>query len=250
MIQSPNDRETVLVLGASSDIGLEIIRRLAIGPAVVVAHYHRSLEKLDALRQSLPAARIEPIRADLSHGDDLENLVAAMRDRYPPPDKIVHLAAAKLEYIRFKDFRWEHFQQDLNIQLRSIVILLQAFLPEMAKRRRGKVVVALSSVTLGVPPAALAHYVVAKYALLGLVRSLAAEYSTKQLNINAVSPSMVQTAFLDNLPERMIEIAAGQAPFQRNATPADVAGAVCYLLSDDAAYVTGANLPVCGGSVF
>jgi 3-oxoacyl-[acyl-carrier protein] reductase len=243
-------RETILLVGASSDIGLEIIRQLAADKPLILAHCNRSIEKLETLRQSLQGVEIVPIRADLSRAEEVDRLVATLRDQQPAPDKIVHLAAPKLEYLRFKDVSWADFQRGWDVQVRSLVSILQAFLPGMAQRKRGKVVVALSSVTLGIPPAALSHYVTVKYALLGLVRALAAEYSSKHVNVNAVSPSMVETAFLEKLPSRMVEMAAAQAPWDRNAVPRDVAGAVRFLLSDDADYVTGANFPISGGTAF
>ncbi len=245
------ERETVLVVGASSDIGMEIIRQMATRRnSLVIAHYNQSLAKLTQLQQSLVGQVVVPIQADLAREAEVERFVTTVREQYPLPDKIVHLAAPKLEYVRFKDIRWDHFQRDLNVQLRSLVATLQAFLPAMAQRKRGKVVVVLSSVTLNIPPSAMAHYVTAKYAQLGLVRALASEFSAKRLNINAVSPTMVETAFLEKLPERMVEIAAAGNPFHRNATPRDVAGAVRFLLSADADYLTGVNLPITGGAVF
>lgn len=248
-------RETILLIGASSDIGLEIIRQESVRPEgddapLFLAHYHRSLAKLERLRESMPGVNIVPLEADLSRLDDVESLAKRIQTEHPIVNKIVHLAAPKFEYRRFKDIRWDDFQRELDVQLRSLVCILQGLLPGMAQRKQGRVVVVLSSVTLNVPPAALAHYVTAKFALLGLVRALAAEYASRHVNINAVSPSMVETAFLEKLPERMVEIAASQHPRQRNATPRDVAATVRFLLSDDAEFITGANLPISGGMSF
>jgi 3-oxoacyl-[acyl-carrier protein] reductase len=247
---APAARETILVLGASSDIGAELLRRLAGEQPLVLAHFNASADKLERLRHELPGLTLVPLPADLSRPGEIESLVTTVRNEHPEPDKIVHLAAPKLEYVRFKDLSWEHFQQGMDVQLRSFVAVLQAFLPPMARRKRGKIVAVLSSVTFGLPPTALAHYVTTKYALLGLVRALAAEYASRHVNINAVSPSTVETAFLERLPPRLVEITAAQHPRQRHATAADVAAAVCFLLSPGAAYVSGANLPVTGGATF
>ncbi len=244
------DRETILFLGGSSDIGLEIMRQLAVDRPRIVAHFNKSGAKIEELKHTLPDMEIVPIQADLANAGQVEAMLDAMAAQNLIPDKIVHLPAPKFEYVRFKDATWDHFQNGFDVQVRSLVQVLQRFLPIMAQRKRGKVVVVLSSVTLNIPPVALSHYVTTKYALLGLVRALAAEYSGKQININAVSPSMVETAFLEKLPDRMVEIAAAQTPWQRNGTPQDVAGAVRFLLSADADFMTGVNLPVTGGSAF
>jgi len=231
-------------------MGCELIRQLASKDRLILGHYNQSVAKLDQLRNTLPDLNLVPLQADFSQQEDVGRFIADISKQHGCPDKIVHLPAPKFEYLRFKDITWEAFQRNLDVQLRSIVCILGAFLPVMAQKKQGKVVVVLSSSTIGLPPGSLSHYVTTKYALLGLVRSLAVEYSAKRLNINAVSPSMVETAFLQNVPERLVEIAAGQSPWQRNATPRDVVGAIRFLLSADADYITGANLPISGGTAF
>jgi 3-oxoacyl-[acyl-carrier protein] reductase len=101
-----------------------------------------------------------------------------------------------------------------------------------------------------VPPKALAHYTTTKYALLGLMKALAAEYADKHISINAVSPSMTETSFLSGLPVKLIELSAAAHPLKRNASTQDIAPIIKFLLSSDADYIGGANVPVTGGSVF
>jgi 3-oxoacyl-[acyl-carrier protein] reductase len=120
----------------------------------------------------------------------------------------------------------------------------------MAKDGFGKIVFMLSSVCYGVPPKTLAHYTTTKYALLGLMKALAAEYADKHISINAVSPSMMDTSFLSELPAKLIEISAAAHPLKRNASTREVAPIIKFLLSRDADYITGANIPIAGGSVF
>jgi 3-oxoacyl-[acyl-carrier protein] reductase len=134
------------------------------------------------------------------------------------------------------------------MQLTTAFILLQSFLPKMAAVKYGKVVFMLTSYTIGIPPSAMAHYVTAKYAMLGLMKSLAAEYAGKQICINAVSPSMIETGFLSQIPEKIVEFTAQQHPQKRNALPSDVVPVIKFLLSDEAGFVTGINIPVTGGA--
>jgi 3-oxoacyl-[acyl-carrier protein] reductase len=232
------------------DIGRELIAQLATREAVIYAHYNQSSEKLQRLAETVPQCRIIPVQGDFARSDDVQKFIESVKSHGKSPDKIVHLTAPRMEFRRFKETNWNLYQNEFEVQLRSIIAILQAFLPQMARNKRGKVVFVLSSTTLNIPPGALSHYVTAKYALLGLARSLAAEYSSYRININSVSPSMVETAFLQNIPERMVELTAAQSPWQRNATPKDVASVIRFLLSSEADYLTGANIPVSGGTAF
>jgi 3-oxoacyl-[acyl-carrier protein] reductase len=82
------------------------------------------------------------------------------------------------------------------------------------------------------------------------MKALAGEYAGKKISINAVSPSMANTRFLSGLPQKLIEIVAEQHPLGRNARTEDVVPLIRFLLSEEAGYLTGVNIPVAGGLVF
>jgi 3-oxoacyl-[acyl-carrier protein] reductase len=250
--------EVILITGASSDIGRELIRQLAATHAdtadsvTLLAHVNSGAEKLEALKLESPwlVQSLEIVQADLNYEPDLLSMIESIRVGYGFPTQIVHLAAAKLELKRATQFEWKTLVADLEIQLRSIAIILQAFLPKMVKSgRRCKVVFMLSSVTVGAPAKYMTQYSVGKYAMLGYFRSLVAEYADKTICFNAVSPSMVETQFLSNIPEKYIEMAAAAHPRKRNADVSDVVPVIRFLLSSDSDYLSGANLPVTAGSV-
>jgi 3-oxoacyl-[acyl-carrier protein] reductase len=92
--------------------------------------------------------------------------------------------------------------------------------------------------------------VTGKYAALGLMKCLAAEYASYGIRINAVSPSMMETKFLSDLPSSVIELSAERNPQHRNARTSDVIPAIEFLLSDETGFITGVNLPVTGGETF
>ena len=247
-------KDVTLVLGASSDVGRELLAQLAadgaLAQAALVAHCHAGGERLKQLVREVPAlGEAAIVAADLASADETARLVAVVRERFGCPNRIVHLPAPKLRMQRFKEGTPQDLQRELDVQLGSLTTVLRAFLPELAAQKRpGKVVVMLSSVTLGAPPAFMTTYTVAKYALLGLVRALAVEYAPKHVNVNAVSPSMMETAFLEQVPAKVPELAAAQNPWGRNARPADVAAVIRFLLGPGSDFVTGANVPVCGGA--
>lgn len=251
---------TLLVTGASSDIGLALLRDLADPsrvptsmPGRIIAHANRGGARLEALAAELPAlaGRLSIVRADLSVPAEADRFVAEVREAGVQPTQIVHLAASRLKLGRTAKLSWPDLQADLEVQLHSLVKLVAAFCPAMARGPdRAKIVVMLSSITLpGASPRYMSEYVVAKHALLGYFRALCAEYADKPICINAVSPSMVETQFLAGLPPLLVEQAAAASPGKRNAVPADIVPAIRFLLSAEADYISGVNLPVTAGSV-
>jgi 3-oxoacyl-[acyl-carrier protein] reductase len=242
-------KDVLLVLGASSDIGSKIIQSVYGEDTIILAHYNKSLEKVASLKKSL-GENIVPIQADLSKEEAIFSMISFIEKNYSFPTKIVHLPAPKVKHVRFKDITWKDFELFFSLQLKSIVLILNRFLPLMAKNKCGKVVFILSSYTYNVPPKALSHYVTAKYGLLGLMKALASEYAEKGIQINAVSPSMVETTFLSEISKRLVEIESDLHPLKRNALPNDIAPMVKLLLSNESNFITGTNLPISGGGVF
>lgn len=236
--------ELTLVCGASSDIGLALIeRRLSASHgARVLAHHHAGGERLAALGE-----RVTPLAADFLDADAVESFAVKLLDEHGVPDALVYLPGLKLRYERFSKFDLAHFDRDFALQVRAAVVLCKKLLPPMAKKPRAKVVFVLSSVTLGAPPKFMSMYTIVKAAQLGLVRALAAEYAGTPLTVNAVSPSMVETRFLDEIPGVAKEMAAQASPRGRIATTSDVVGAIEFLLSPGSDFMTGVNLPITGG---
>jgi 3-oxoacyl-[acyl-carrier protein] reductase len=238
----------LFITGASSDIGLHLIKNVT-EKCLILAHYNKSIEGLKELSKEITNELI-PIQADLSSESEIYNLLNTIERDYGIPNKIVHLAAPKFENIRFKNIRWGDFQKDMFVSLKSIVIILNKFLPILAVQKKGKVVIMLSSVTLNVPPKALVQYTTVKYALLGLMKSLASEYAERHININAISPSMIETKFLSQINEKFIELAAENNPLKRNGTVNDIIPTILLLLSNESNYINGINIPITGGSIF
>ena len=241
-------KNIILIIGASSDIGLNLIKNIS-EDAFIIAHYNSSNEKLLELSKEI-TNELVTLKADLSKERDVSVFIDTVELNHGVPNKIIHLAAPKFENIRFKDISWDSFQNEINISLKSIVLILNRFLPKMAKLKQGKVLIMLSSVVINVPPKSLSQYTTIKYAMLGLVKSLASEYADKNIQINSVSPSMVETKFLDNINEKLVELTAYSHPLKRNAEIAEITPIIKMLISKESDYINGVNIPITGGSSF
>jgi 3-oxoacyl-[acyl-carrier protein] reductase len=241
-------KDIILIIGASSDIGMDLIKNVD-EEALILAHYNTSNSGLIKLSKKIPN-KLVMIKSDLSDEDQTISMVENIEKKYGIPNKIIHLAAPKFKNVRFKDVKLDDFQNDIEISLKSLIIILNKFLPKLAKEKQGKVVCMLSSVVLNIPPKALTQYTTIKYALLGLVKSLASEYADKNIQINAISPSMCETKFLDGINEKLIELNAYHNPLKRNAIVSDVTPIIKMLISSESDYINGVNIPITGGSVF
>lgn len=242
------NKNILLLLGASSDIGLKLIEKIE-DDMLIIAHCHNSDKRLLELKNKINNELII-LKANFSKEHELVDFIQKVETAYGIPTKIVHLAAPKFQNVRFKDIVWDNFQDEIDISLKSIILILKYFLPKMAKMKRGKVVIMLSSVVINVPPKALVQYTTIKYAILGLVKSIASEYANKNIQINSVSPSMVETKFLKNIDERLIELTALSHPLKRNAKIEEITPILKMLLSEDSDFINGVNIPITGGDVF
>jgi len=239
----------IFITGASSDIGIELIKNIQ-EECLIIAHYNSSDAKLLEIKNSIKKNTLVTLKADFSSEEDINRLLDEIESKYGVPNKIIHLAAPKFENIRFKSIVWNDFQKLMDVSLKSLVIILNRFLPKLAVEQRGKVVCLLSSVTLNVPPKAVSHYTTVKYALLGFLKAIASEYGEKKITVNSISPSMIDTKFLSQINERIVEMVAQGHPLKRNAAVADIIPVILLLLSEDSAYINGVNIPVTGGSYF
>ncbi len=218
----------LLVLGASSDLGCALIDSVAVRYDTVWATYRTPNEKLEAITRKYDG-RVHPIHADLSDKADIE----AMIDKVSSPDHIVHIPMAPYVVKKFVKTDEEDFEAAMLLAIRSAVMPLQAFLPDMKKNHDGRIVFVLSSVTTGDAPEFQSAYVTVKYALLGLMKSLASEYAGTGVHINAVSPDMMDTRYISDLSHLMIEKYAAGRPDGKLLGVADVVPHIEHLLFDE-----------------
>ena len=237
------DRKVLFVSGASSDIGVALIKHVAKEYETIIAHYNTTAKPLQALKEKL-GDRLVMVQADFSSEHSVRCMVDTIKNMSIYPDHIVLLAASRLIVSQFRKTEKKVFEEDMTVSFYSAVEILKAFLPQMVKKRGGKVVFMLTSCTIGSPEKFISSYVCSKYALLGLMKSLAVEYTEKGIMINAVSPDMINTKFLNDIPELIVKNNAEKSLVGRNLSVDDVVPTVAFLLSDGANIISGQNIGI------
>ena len=236
----------LLVMGASSDIAVEAIGRISDNYECIVAHYCHMNDKLSGLKEKLKD-KLVLIQADLMVESDVLRLVDEVKAKNILISHILHFPAPKIQIQKFNKMKWSDFEDDINVSLKSLVLVLEAFIPQMVKAKSGKIVVMLSWAVTGMPPKYSSDYVTVKYALLGLVKALAVEYAEKGITVNGISPGFVETKFVDGMMDFFVEENRKASPIGRNLNEMDIVPTIEFLLSAGADCINGQNIPVtCG----
>jgi 3-oxoacyl-[acyl-carrier protein] reductase len=235
--------KTALVTGASGGIGAEIARALHAAGATVGLSGTR-VEPLEALAADL-GARAHVLPCNLSVAEEVEALVKRAAEAMGSVDILVNNAGITRDglVMRMSDEDWASV---LDVNLTSTFRLCRAAIRGMMKARWGRIV-NVGSVVGTTGNGGQVNYAASKAGLLGLSKSLAAEVASRGITVNVVSPGFIATAMTDKLNEAQKTAILSAVPAGRMGEPAEIAAAVLYLASQEAAYVTGATLHVNGG---
>ena len=236
--------KTALVTGASGGIGGAIAKALHAQGAAVVLSGTRA-EVLEKLKGEL-GARASIAAANLFDVASVEALPkAAEAAAGAPIDILVNNAGITRDnlFMRMKDEEWD---QVIQVNLTAAFRLSRAVLRGMMKKRWGRIV-QITSIVGATGNPGQGNYAAAKAGLIGMTKSLAAEVASRNITVNAVAPGFIQTAMTDVLTDQQKEAIATRIPLARMGRPEEIAAAVVYLASEEAAYVTGETIHINGG---
>lgn len=243
--------KVILITGSSRGIGAAAAKLLARYGATIVINYNKNAEKAKSVLKEIQ--KISPssiaIKADVSKKSEVQKMLNRILKDFKKIDAVVNNASAPVKYKSFSDITWKDFQKHLDVCLYGPFNIIKDILPYMMQNKKGKIINILSSCTMSSPPSKLIDYVSSKYALLGFSKSLAVELGPYGITVNCISPGVTETDMASYLPQKLQEIIAYQTPLKRLAQPIDVASVIAFLCSDASDYITGANIPVCGGNV-
>ena len=235
--------KTALVTGATGGIGGAIARALHQQGATVALSGTRR-EVLDQLAAEL-ASRVHVLPANLAKKDEVEALVPAAEAAMGKLDVLIANAGITRDNLLMQ-MRDEDWDEVLAVNLTATFRLARAAVRGMMRRRAGRIIGITSVVGVTGNPGQ-ANYTAAKAGLIGMIKSIAAEYAKRGVTANAIAPGFIATAMTDKLNDKQREAILARVPAGRLGAGADPAAAAVYLASDEAAYVTGQTLHVNGG---
>jgi 3-oxoacyl-[acyl-carrier protein] reductase len=241
--------KTALVTGGSRGIGKAIVLRLATQGADVAFSYRGNQAAADATAREVEALgrRALAIQADAKEQEGAEALVRAVLEAFGKIDILVNNAGITRDdlIMRMKPEDWTDV---LETNLFGAFYALKACTRPMLKARGGRIV-NITSVSGQAGQTGQANYSSAKAGLIGLTKAAARELASRGITVNAVAPGFVLTELTQDLPEALQAEITNRTPLGRFGTTEEIANAVAFLVSDEAAYITGQVLAVDGGLV-
>lgn len=241
--------KAAIVTGASRGIGREIALHLANEGAKVAVNYSGSKEKADEVVELIKNAGGEAfaIQADVSNQESVKNMIDETIATFGSIDILVNNAGITRDNLlmRMKEDEWDDV---ININLKGVFLCTKGVTRQMMRQRAGKIVNVASIVGVSGNPGQ-ANYVAAKAGVIGLTKTTAKELATRNINVNAVAPGFITTDMTEALSEDVQKQMLANIPLGKLGSPENVAKTVLFLLSDDAAYITGQTIHVDGGMV-
>ena len=245
-MKGPLSGKTALVTGASRGIGQSIAIRLAkagahvIGTARTLDGVQGTLDKISEIGGTATG-----LAMDISSSDSVAMALASIKDDHAKIPLLVNNAGVTKDglLLRMKEDDWDSV---IGTNLTGVYRLCRALAPMMIKGRFGRIVNITSVVgTMGNP--GQGNYAASKAGIEGFTKSLAREIASRNITVNCVAPGFIDTDMTRSLGEKERDGLKAQIPMKRLGAPEDVAGAVLFLLGEEASYITGSTLHVNGG---
>ena len=221
------------------------LRLSAAGDRIVVASNERENNDLVVAEIAAAGGQAFPVYLDLTSQDSIKEAVAAALKEAGRIDILVNNAGVTKDgfALRMKKEDWDFV---LSINLTGAFLITQQVLPGMIKERWGRIINMASVVGLSGNPSQ-ANYVASKAGIIGLTKGLAQEVGSRNITVNAVAPGFIETDMTAKLPQEVKDRMLAAIPLKRGGKPEDIASAVAFLASEEAAYITGHILSVNGG---
>ncbi|MBW2335511.1 MAG: 3-oxoacyl-[acyl-carrier-protein] reductase [Deltaproteobacteria bacterium] len=241
------DKRTILVTGGSRGIGRGICLAFARSGNHIYFNYSSAGEAAAQTEKLVAEAggTATGIQVNVASEKEVIGFVACALDETGRVDVLVNNAGITRDglIVRMKEADWEAV---LNVNLKGAFLCTKAVTKPMMKQRYGRIINVSSVVGVSGNPGQ-ANYVASKAGIIGLTKGVARELASRGITANVVAPGYIETDMTADLPDKAKDAMVSQIPLGRSGTPEDIAAAVVFLASDQAAYITGQVLHVSGG---
>ncbi len=243
------ENKVAVVTGASRGIGRAVALELARRGASVVVNYHKNADAASEVVSAIQAAggRAIAVQADVGEFTQAETLIQAALDTFGQIDILVNNAGTTRDQLLML-MKEEEWDEVLRTNLKSVFNCCKAAARPMVRRRQGRII-NITSVSGIAGQAGQTNYAASKAGIIGFTKSLAKELGPRNITVNCVAPGFIMTDLTADLPEELKQKGIEATPLRRWGKPEEVAYAVAFLASDEAAFITGATLTVDGGLV-
>lgn len=251
MNAAPDSRRVALVTGASRGLGAVISRALAEDGWAVAVNFNSNTEGAASVVDDIRGAGGDaaPARFDVTEESAVSAGLDAVRETLGPVDLVVNNATGPQPDKNVTEQSWQDYHDQFVFFVKAPLLLLKACLPDWRRRGSGRIV-NIGSEAAETGPAAFAHYAAAKSAMIGMTRSWANELGGDAITVNLVEPGFAPVERHADVAREDLETYRETVPLARLARPEDIAGAVAFLASPRADFVTGQRLAVNGGRTF
>jgi 3-oxoacyl-[acyl-carrier protein] reductase len=230
---------TILITGASSSFGEELISRLP-NDVKIIAQSRNPLPKINS-----EGSRIINVISDFSNPGFMTDFDGEVN--FDEINEVVHFAASPLRLQNFVSTTSDQLISDYQINFVSVFSLISKIISSRKQDSGPLTLVVMLTNMLQTPVKGESSYISSKFALLGLIKSLSVEYSANELRVNAVSPSFVETRFVDHFPKFIRESILKKHPMKRHCTVSEVVDTIEFLLSSKSSFINGQSISINGG---
>ncbi len=241
------EKKVALITGSTRGIGKAIALRLASSGMIVVVNGATSEERISEVVNKIRENGGEAIgiKADVSRKEDVDKVFSKITEELGRLDILINNAGITRDNLLMR-MSEEDWDEVIRINLKSVFLCSKAAFRLMRKNRWGRIV-NISSIVGIIGNAGQANYAASKAGIIGVTKSLAKEFASSGILVNAVAPGFIVTDMTSKLTDKVKETFLSMIPLKRFGEPEDIANVVAFLVSDEASYITGQVISVNGG---
>ncbi|MDR3566328.1 MAG: 3-oxoacyl-ACP reductase FabG [Negativicutes bacterium] len=239
--------EVAVITGAARGIGAAIARKLYVeGCRIVVLDINEAAALACTQAIDPGGSRSLALSCDVSSKDSVSQAIAKVIEKFETVDILVNNAGITMDAMIHK-MSLEQWQKVVDVNLTGTFLMTSAVVPYMREKKQGRIINISSTSAYG--NIGQSNYAATKAGVIGLTKTLAKELGRYSITVNAIEPGVIETDMLKDVPQSIKDGWLKVMPLARMGQPEDIANAVCFFATDEASFITGVELPVCGGFI-